>query len=78
MESSGTDSKLTQQEMDFFAAYCRDSYAGFTPLDKPGMGIMFRNAPWESGGYLHYRPRFAGAEMRLAMEQITGANDAQA
>ncbi|ENZ76025.1 hypothetical protein OR214_03859 [Ralstonia pickettii OR214] len=45
MESSGTDSKLTRQEMDFFAAYCHDSYADFTPLDKPGVGIMFRNAP---------------------------------
>ncbi len=68
----------TPQEMDFFAAYCHDSYAGFTPFAKPGASAFSRNAPWEGGGYLRYRTRFAGDELRMAMEQAAGVNSAQA
>ncbi|WP_296224389.1 T6SS phospholipase effector Tle1-like catalytic domain-containing protein [Ralstonia sp. UBA689] len=70
--------KPMPQEMEFFAAYCHDSYAGFTPFDVPVVGHVSRNAPWEDGGYLRYRTRFAGDELRMAMEQMANASSAQA
>ena len=53
----------------FFSAYCHDSYAGFTPFDVSGAinWMASRNAPWEGGGYLQYRTRYAGESLRLAM-----------
>lgn len=58
-------------ELTFFNTYCHDSYAGFKPLDTAIVGTLFsRNAPWESGGYLRYRTRYAGENLRLAMHEL--------
>lgn len=56
-------------ELAFFSTYCHDSYAGFTPFDVSGAinWMASRNAPWEGGGYLQYRTRYAGESLRLAM-----------
>lgn len=55
-------------ELAFFSEYCHDSYAGFKPFDVLVAGhIVSRNMPWEDGGYLQYRTRYAGKSLRLAM-----------
>jgi len=60
--------KLSDHELKFFSTYCHDSYAGFKPFDTPVAGqALSRNAPWEDGGYLRYRTRYAGDSVRLAM-----------
>jgi hypothetical protein len=63
--------KLSDVELSFFSAYCHDSYAGFKPFDQPVISsLVSRNAPWEDGGYLRYRTRYAGESLRLAMQEI--------
>jgi hypothetical protein len=58
-------------ELAFFGTYCHDSYAGFKPFDWVLAGpLLSRNAPWEDGGYLRYRTRYAGESLRLAMQEI--------
>lgn len=61
--------KPNDVELAFFSAYCHDSYAGFTPFNVSGAinWMASRNAPWEGGGYLQYRTRYAGESLRLAM-----------
>ncbi len=56
-------------ELAFFGTYCHDSFAGFTPFaTAPAVSwLASRNAPWEGGGYLQYRTRYAGESLRLAM-----------
>ena len=63
--------KLSEVELSFFSTYCHDSYAGFKPFDQPVISsLVSRNAPWEAGGYLRYRTRYAGESLRLAMQEI--------
>lgn len=64
-------------ELAFFSAYCHDSFAGFTPFAtaRAISWIASRNAPWESGGYLRYRTRYAGESLRLAMLEAYPQND---
>jgi hypothetical protein len=63
--------KLSDVELSFFSTYCHDSYAGFKPFDQPVISsLVSRNAPWEAGGYLRYRTRYAGESLRLAMQEI--------
>lgn len=60
--------KPSDGELAFFGTYCHDSYAGFKPFDVAVVRrIVSRNAPWEDGGYLRYRTRYAGESLRLAM-----------
>ncbi|MBN3808138.1 DUF2235 domain-containing protein [Paraburkholderia sp. Ac-20347] len=60
--------KLGDNELNFFSSYCHDSYAGFKPFGTSVAGhVLSRNAPWEDGGYLRYRTRYAGDGVRLAM-----------
>jgi hypothetical protein len=56
-------------ELAFFSTYCHDSYAGFKPFNA-AMSTLSRNAPWEAGGYLRYRTRYAGEDLRLALLKI--------
>jgi len=63
--------KLSDVELTFFSTYCHDSYAGFKPFDFAMINaVLSRNAPWEDGGYLHYRMRYAGEDLRLAMHEL--------
>jgi hypothetical protein len=57
-------------ELAFFSTYCHDSYAGFKPF-KAGVvnALLSRNAPREHGGYLRYRTRYAGEDLRLATRE---------
>ncbi|WP_434715581.1 hypothetical protein [Paraburkholderia sp. A3RO-2L] len=55
-----------EDELKLFSTYCHDSYAGFKPFTSKAAAPL-RNAPWESGGYLQYRTRYAGESLRLAM-----------
>jgi hypothetical protein len=60
-------------ERAFFSTYCHDSYAGFKPF--PGVRTpLTRNAPWESGGYLRFRTRYAGESLRLATLESQAAS----
>ncbi|CAE6962108.1 hypothetical protein R69608_06555 [Paraburkholderia nemoris] len=70
--------KLSPVELDFFSEYCHDSFAGFKPFDNwPGRALS-RNAPWESGGYLKFRTRYAGESLRLALlKSISEASSAE-
>ncbi|MFL9857204.1 DUF2235 domain-containing protein [Paraburkholderia madseniana] len=70
--------KLSPVELDFFSEYCHDSFAGFKPFDNwPGRALS-RNGPWESGGYLKFRTRYAGESLRLALlESISEVSSAE-
>jgi hypothetical protein len=66
-------------ELAFFSTYCHDSYAGFKPFDVTMIGpLASRNAPWEDGGYLRYRTRYAGESLRLAMREAYPQDQADA
>jgi hypothetical protein len=68
--------KLSPLELRFFGEYCHDSYAGFKPFE--AVSAVSRNGPWESGGYLQFRTRYAGESLRLAHLQSAAANAADA
>ena len=71
--------KLGEIELAFFSTYCHDSYAGFKPFDFTiANALLSRNAPWEDGGYLHYRTRYAGENLRLAMRKLNSQELASA
>ena len=71
--------KLSDAEQAFFSTYCHDSFAGFKPFDfAVANALLSRNAPWEDGGYLHYRSRYAGENLRLAMRELNSAELASA
>jgi hypothetical protein len=71
--------KLSDVELAFFSRYCHDSYAGFKPFDFAVVNaVLSRNAPWEDGGYLHYRTRYAGESLRLAMHELNTQEPATA
>ena len=71
--------KLSEIELAFFSTYCHDSYAGFKPFDFAMINaVLSRNAPWEDGGYLHYRMRYAGEDLRLAMHELNMREQASA
>jgi hypothetical protein len=71
--------QLSPGELDFFSQYCHDSYAGFRPFDQAVINrVVSRNAPWENGGYLQFRTRYAGESVRLAMLETASANSASA
>ena len=71
--------KLSDIELAFFSAYCHDSYAGFKPFSfAMANALLSRNAPWEDGGYLRYRMRYAGESLRLAMREALTAEPVSA
>jgi hypothetical protein len=67
-----TARELSPAELDFFSEYCHDSYAGFRPFE--GKPLLSRNGPWEAGGYLKFRTRYAGESLRLAMLESLAAS----
>lgn len=69
---------LSPVELDFFSKYCHDSYAGFKPYEDPLLHGMSRNAPWENGGYLKFRTRYAGTDLRLVMNESGSTTSAEA
>jgi len=70
---------LSDVEQAFFSTYCHDSYAGFKPFGfAVANGLLSRNAPWEDGGYLHYRMRYAGESLRLVMHELNTKEPASA
>ncbi|MGV2290597.1 DUF2235 domain-containing protein [Trinickia sp. YCB016] len=73
-----TARNLRQVELNFFTNYCHDSYAGFKPFSGVKGRLASRNAPWESGGYLQFRTRYAGESVRHAMHEYRSANAANA
>lgn len=74
-----TQRRPSDAELAFFAVYCHDSYAGFKPFDLAFVSPFWsRNAPWEAGGYLRYRTRYAGESLRLAMLEAYPPNPASA
>lgn len=60
---------MSAAEGHLFANFCHDSYAGFKPYDAPVTAGVDMAGTWEPEGYLRYRVRYEGTDVRLT--QVT-------
>jgi len=58
---------LTPAEQHLFAEYCHDSYAGFKPFEAPIAAWIDAPGERETEGYLRYRTRYEGSNVRLTL-----------